>query len=64
MKFNEVSNLSVKELNKKAQEVRKTLFELKMKNTLGQLNNPLDIRSTRRSLAKVLTALKQKTSKE
>lgn len=64
MKFNELKDMSKAELLKKAQETKKSLFETRMKNTLGQLSNPLEIRSTRRSMARVLTALNQKSSNE
>lgn len=64
MKFSEVKEMTTKELNKKRGDLRRSLFEMKMKNTMGQLNNPLDVRATRKSIAKVLTALKQKTLSE
>lgn len=64
MKFKELKDMSKVELTKKANEVKKSLFEMRMKNTLGQLSNPLEIRSTRRSMAKVLTALNQKSTNE
>ena len=64
MKFKELKSMSKAELTKKALEVKKSLFETKMKNTLGQLSNPLEIRATRRSMARVLTALNQKSSNE
>jgi large subunit ribosomal protein L29 len=63
MKFEDVSGLSVEELRKKAQELSKNLFEMKMKNSLGQLGNPLEIRFVRRDIARVKTAINQKTSK-
>ena len=64
MKFKELKDMSKVELAKKANEVKKSLFEMRMKNTLGQMSNPLEIRSTRRSMAKVLTALNQKSTNE
>jgi large subunit ribosomal protein L29 len=60
MNFSEVTGLSVDELRKKLREVRDQLFELRMKNKLGQIGNPLQIRFLRRDVARIRTALNQK----
>ncbi len=60
MKFAEVKDQTVAELNKKVKVVRGELFELRMKNSLGQVNNPLKIRGLKRDVARVLTAINQK----
>lgn len=60
MKFNEIKDLTVVELNKKIKGIREELFELKMKNTLGQVSNPLKIRDLKRNVARILTAINQK----
>lgn len=57
MEYKELQSMSLEQLNKKAQEVRKSLFELRMKNTVGQLNNPIQIRDTRKTVAKIMTAI-------
>jgi large subunit ribosomal protein L29 len=57
MENKELRTLSVEQLNKKALEMRKTLFEMRMKNTVGQLNNPIEIRDTRKTIARILTAI-------
>jgi large subunit ribosomal protein L29 len=57
MEYKELKSMSLEQLNKKAQEVRKSLFELRMKNTVGQLNNPIEIRDTRKTVAKIMTAI-------
>jgi large subunit ribosomal protein L29 len=57
MENKELKTMSLEQLNKKAQEVRKSLFELRMKNTVGQLNNPIQIRDTRKMVARILTAI-------
>jgi large subunit ribosomal protein L29 len=56
----ELKNLSVKELTKKVSDLRKDLFDLKMKNSLGQVSNPLEIRMVRRNIARALTVLNTK----
>lgn len=60
MKFSEVKNLTDKEIRVKIREVRKNLFDARMKNAMGQLTNPLSIREMRRDVARLRTALKQK----
>lgn len=60
MKFEEVRGMSVDELKKKLRELRGELFELSMKNKLGQVGNPVQIRFMRRDVARVKTALSQK----
>jgi len=57
MENKELKTMSLEQLNKKAQEVRKSLFELRMKNTVGQLNNPIEIRDTRKTIARIMTAI-------
>jgi large subunit ribosomal protein L29 len=60
MKFAEIKDQTVNELNKKIKTIKGELFELRMKNSLGQVNNPLKIRGLRRDVARVLTAINQK----
>ncbi len=60
MKFSEVKNLTDKEIRVKIREVRKNLFDARMKNAMGQLTNPLSIREMRRDVARLRTALRQK----
>ena len=63
MKFVEVKDLSEKELKTKMSELRFNMFESRMKNTLGQLSNPLSIRAMRRDVARMRTALRNKQAK-
>ncbi len=60
MKMKEIKGFSVEELNKKLKGLRAEMFEAKMKNELGQLGNPIEVRKTRRDIARVQTALTQK----
>ncbi len=61
MKFGEISGMTVGELKKKQEELRDLLFHSQMKNTLGQLGNPLSIRNLRRDIARIQTAIGQKS---
>ncbi len=63
MKFADVKDLSATELKKKKSTLTQDLFEAKMKNQLGQLGNPLEIRKIRKSLARINTALVQKIAR-
>lgn len=60
MKFAEIAGLSEKELKKKTTELRKQMFEARMKNALGQMANPMVIREARRNIARLQTALRMK----
>jgi len=56
MKFREIKSLNKSELTKKVLESRKGLVDLKLKNSMGRLENPAQIRLKRREIAKLLTA--------
>ena len=60
MKFEAIKGLHVEELRKRLRMKVQELFELKMKNAMGQVPNPLRIRITRRQVAKLKTALRMK----
>ncbi len=60
MKFNEIKDLTSDELRKKQTQLRDELFEARMKHSLGQVGNPIEIRDRRRNVARVLTAINMK----
>jgi large subunit ribosomal protein L29 len=60
MKYTEVKDLTVDELRKREKKIETDLFELKMKHTLGQVANPIEIRMMRRDRARVKTAITAK----
>lgn len=60
MKYADVKDMSQTELKKKKIALRNEMFEMKMKNQLGQLANPVAIRGVRKDLARIETALKGK----
>ncbi|MCS7307257.1 MAG: 50S ribosomal protein L29 [Aquificaceae bacterium] len=60
MSVEELRKLSVKDLRKKEQELRKELLRLRIKKKVESLPNPMQIRNTRRELARVLTIIREK----
>ncbi|MCB0342942.1 MAG: 50S ribosomal protein L29 [Pseudobdellovibrionaceae bacterium] len=62
MDYSDIKDLTVEELTKRQKNTREELFELKMKHSLGQLANPLEIRGKRRDVARIKTALHAKLS--
>jgi large subunit ribosomal protein L29 len=63
MKYADVKDLSAVELKKKKVTLTTDLFDAQMKNQLGQLGNPLEIRKIRRNLARINTAMIQKIAR-
>jgi large subunit ribosomal protein L29 len=61
MKQSEIKNLSVEDLNDKLQQLQNELKDLKTNHAITPLENPAQIRSVRRTIARLLTA---KTVKE
>ena len=59
MKYTDVKDMSVTELKKKKVSITQDIFDMKIKNQLGQLSNPIQIRDLRKDLARVNTALVQ-----
>ena len=63
MKFSEIENKSVTDLIKQKNELSAKLFDIKMKNTLGQLASPVQIRNMRRDIARINTVLVRKAAR-
>jgi large subunit ribosomal protein L29 len=60
MKFADVKELSSVELNKKIRETKEKMFDARMKNSMGQMTNPVSIRGMRRDIARLKTVLTAK----
>jgi large subunit ribosomal protein L29 len=58
--LNELRNMSKEELLTKLEEMKKRLFELKLKHSVFKIKNPLEIRNLRRDIARVNTILREK----
>lgn len=59
MKAIKLRELSESELSGKEKELMEQLFRLRFQKALGQLDNALKIRDTRRDIARVKTVLRQ-----
>ena len=62
MKAKELKNLSVEELTKKLEGLKKDLFMLRMQHATNQLDNPMQIAATKKDIARVKTIIREKTS--
>ena len=57
MKQSEVKELSVAELQEKLGETKKSYSEMKFAHAMSPLENPMQLRSTRRTIARIATEL-------
>ena len=60
MKPGSIREMGPDEIRHEVAELRKGLFELRFRNSMKQLDNPLMIRESRRKMARLLTVLKEK----
>ena len=56
----EVRGLSVEDLNKKLNELKKALFMLRMQHATNQLDNPLQIAAVKKDIARIKTIIREK----
>ncbi len=57
---NELRDMSSDELQTKAVDLKKELFNLRFQQAMGQIENPMRLRILRRDIAKTKTVLKEK----
>jgi|TARA_B100000900_G_C20109697_1_gene525401 large subunit ribosomal protein L29 len=57
MKQKEVKELSIEELNEKLISFKKELSEMKMTHAVSPIENPLQIKNLRKSIARINTEL-------
>jgi len=57
MKQSEIKELSVAELQEKLGETKKSYSEMKMAHAISPLENPIQLRSARRNVARIETEL-------
>lgn len=64
MKAKEIKAMTVDEIQNKLTEMQDKLFKQKIQKSLGQADNPHKLRGTRKDIAKLLTILTEKRSKD
>jgi len=60
MKAKELRNLSLQDLLKKEEELRREILNLRFKKQIEGLKDKMAIRKARRDLARVLTVIREK----
>jgi large subunit ribosomal protein L29 len=60
MKAKELRELNVDQLQEKLDELNKVVFDSRFTSKLGNLENPMVIRSTKREIARIKTILKER----
>ncbi len=63
MKASEVVNLSDEELQKRLQELKSELFNLRFRHASGQLDNPVSINLVKKDIARVNTVIRARQIK-
>ncbi len=64
MKLNEMRNLSTEELHEQVREKKRELMDLRFQASIGQLAQNHRIRETKRTIARLLTVLREKQAAE
>ena len=62
LKAKEIKNLSVEELTKKLDELKKDLFMLRMQHATNQLDTPMQLANVKKDIARVKTIIREKTN--
>ena len=55
-----MKELTLEEIKQRVSDLREELFNLRFRNSMRQLDNPLKIRESRREMARLLTVLREK----
>ena len=56
----EIRSLSVEDLQKKLEDLKKDLFMLRMQHATNQLDNPMQIASVKKDIARIKTIIREK----
>jgi large subunit ribosomal protein L29 len=60
VKATTIREMSVEEIEARLGELREEMFNLRFRNAMKQLDNPLKIREGRREMARLLTVLRER----
>ena len=64
MKISEIRAMSKEDINKKIVELKKELFELRLKSSTGKLEKPHMINKLKKDVARLKTVLTEKDGSE
>lgn len=64
MKVEELRNLKTEELNQQVKDLKEQLFTMRFQKASGQLENPSSIKNVRKSIARILTVIKERQINE
>ena len=64
MNIKEVKDKTSEELKKTLEEYKVELFDLRFARATGSIDNPMRIRELKKSIARILTVLKERDVKE
>ncbi|MDJ0986864.1 MAG: 50S ribosomal protein L29 [Desulfobacterales bacterium] len=59
MKVSEIKEMNLEELNRKVNDLKEELFNLRFQHEIGQLENPNKMKRTRRDIAQVKTIIRE-----
>lgn len=60
VKARAMRDMSPEDIRERLRELREELFNMRFRNAMKQLDNPLKIRESRREMARLLTVLREK----
>jgi large subunit ribosomal protein L29 len=60
VKAQSMKEMTLEEITQRVAELREELFNLRFRNSMRQLDNPLKIRESRREMARLLTVMGEK----
>jgi large subunit ribosomal protein L29 len=60
VKATTIRDMTPDEITQRIAELREELFNMRFRNSMRQLDNPLKIRESRREMARLLTVLREK----
>jgi len=63
MKAGELRESTAEELEKKEQDLRRELFNLRFQQATGEIENPMRMRTIKKDIARILTVVTEKKSK-
>ncbi len=63
MKTSELREITVDELWKKEQDMRKELFNLRFQQATGEIENPMRLHALKKDIARILTIITEKNKK-